>query len=140
MNKLLIIVFLATSFIGHSQAQLESNINSKTEYLKVEKKLKKVCKNILVQYKADPVFIKNFKLSQKTWIKLREIELAMKYPKKEKGFYGSVHSTCINLYLKELTEKRIEKLMVWIQGIEEGDVCIGSVRRLTDSEEKISAK
>lgn len=32
------------------------------------------------------------------------------------------------LILKELTEERTEKLKVWLNGIEEGDMCIGSVK------------
>jgi hypothetical protein len=30
--------------------------------------------------------------------------------------------------LKELTEERIKKLSIWLVGIQEGDVCNGSVK------------
>lgn len=42
--------------------------------------------------------------------------------------YGSVYPMCAALFLKELTEERTEKLRVWLNGIEEGDVCSGSVK------------
>jgi hypothetical protein len=32
------------------------------------------------------------------------------------------------MYLTELTEERIKKLKIWLKGIKEGDVCIGSVK------------
>jgi hypothetical protein len=42
--------------------------------------------------------------------------------------YGSVFPMCWFSYLRELTEERIKKLKVWVTGIEEGDVCTGSVK------------
>ena len=53
----------------------------------------------------------------------------MKFPAKNKrGQYGSVYPMCVSYFLKELTEERTEKLKVWLIGIEEGDVCTGSVK------------
>ena len=35
---------------------------------------------------------------------------------------------CEASYLDELTKSRIKTLKVWLDGIEEGDVCSGSVK------------
>jgi len=50
----------------------------------------------------------------------------MKYP--EGKTYGSIQPVCRANYLEELTRTRIKTLQVWITGIEEGDLCSGSVR------------
>jgi hypothetical protein len=55
----------------------------------------------------------------------------MKFPAENKQtVYGSVYPMCVSFFLKELTEERIEKLNVWINGIEEGNVCSGSVKTI----------
>jgi hypothetical protein len=35
---------------------------------------------------------------------------------------------CVSMYLENLTNQRISTLKEWIDGIEEGDVCLGSVK------------
>ena len=35
---------------------------------------------------------------------------------------------CEAIYLNELTKSRIETLKTWLEGIEEGDICSGSVK------------
>lgn len=35
---------------------------------------------------------------------------------------------CVSMYLEKLTRERIKTLKEWINGVEEGDVCIGSVK------------
>jgi hypothetical protein len=47
---------------------------------------------------------------------------------REEGYYGSVHPMCVAMYLTQLTEERIKILRIWLDGIEEGDVCCGSVK------------
>jgi len=52
----------------------------------------------------------------------------MKFPDREPGFYGSVLPMCEAMYLAELTQDRIKALNVWIEGVEEGNVCAGTVK------------
>ena len=53
----------------------------------------------------------------------------MRFPKTDKGYhYGSVYPMCVSLILKEMTEERTKKLMVWLEGIEEGEMCLGSIK------------
>jgi uncharacterized protein YecT (DUF1311 family) len=76
----------------------------------------------------DTIFIKNLKSSQRIWITFRDAELKMKYPEREPGWYGSIHPMCVSSYLAELTNERIKTLKEWIEGIEEGESCGGSIR------------
>jgi uncharacterized protein YecT (DUF1311 family) len=97
-------------------------------YLEADAKLNRVYKAILESYKSDTAFIKNLKISESLWIKLRDAEMNMKYPDREPGWYGSVQPMCYYMYLESLTNDRINYLQQWLDGIEEGDVCFGSVK------------
>lgn len=130
MKKLIIILTLCltSSIFCYSQTQLEMNTEAFDNYKKADTKLNQVYSQILKEYKSDIVFITNLKNAQRLWIQFRDAEMKAKYPEREDGYYGSVHSMCWNIYLQELTEERIKKLNIWLLGIEEGDVCNGSVK------------
>lgn len=130
--KNIIILILFNLFLIHtihSQTirQLESQAVS--EYREIDEDLNIVYKKILLIYADDYEFIEALRSSQRNWIKFRDSEVKMKYPKEDKGFYyGSSHRMCVNYYLAELTSKRIKTLNQWLDGTEEGDVCSGSIR------------
>lgn len=129
MKKLFLLLSICFSSFIFSQTQAEMNHEAYTEFQKSDKELNSVYKEILSLYKDDVVFIESLRKSQRTWIQFRDAELEMKYPNhKTPGYYGSSHSMCCSIYLKELTDKRIATLKTWIEGIEEGDMCSGSVR------------
>nr|WP_241461398.1 lysozyme inhibitor LprI family protein [Aquimarina macrocephali] len=105
------------------------NKDANNEYQKADIELNEVYQNILTEYKSDTIFIDRLKKTQRIWISYRDAELEMKFPVKNKQTeYGSVYPMCVSYFLKELTEERIEKLKVWLIGVEEGDVCSGSVK------------
>jgi len=120
-------VLFATFSIA--QTQYELNMNAKKKYEEADKELNEVCKKILNKYKTDPDFIKNLKKAQKLWVQLRDTEMEVKFPKRESGYYGSVQPMCWTMYKEELTRERIKILNVWLDGIEEGDVCSGSIKQ-----------
>jgi len=129
MNRILLILFLTFNLTCFSQTQSEMNKESSNEYKKVDIELNNVYQKILFEYKSDSTFIDRLKKAQRIWITYRDAELEMKFPADNKqAEYGSVYPMCVSLYLKELTENRIENLKVWLSGIEEGDVCVGSVK------------
>ncbi len=129
MNRILIILFLTFNLTCSSQSQSEMNINANTEYKKSDIELNKVYQKILTEYKSDSIFIDRLKKTQRIWISYRDAELEMKFPADNKQLeYGSVYPMCVSYFLKEMTEERTEKLKVWLIGIEEGDVCSGSVK------------
>ncbi|HEX8546813.1 MAG TPA: lysozyme inhibitor LprI family protein [Cytophagaceae bacterium] len=128
--KILIVLFLALllNINGFGQSQADMNREAYADYQKTDKELNEIYKKVLSSYKADTAFIRNLKESQRVWIKFRDAELAMKYPEREAGHYGSIHPVCKAYYLQQLTTTRIKTLQEWLNGIEEGDSCMGSVK------------
>ena len=129
MNQILLILFMTFNLTSFSQTQSEMNKESNNEYKKADIELNNVYQKILSEYKSDSIFINRLKKTQRIWITYRDAELEMKFPAENKQTeYGSVYPMCVSLFLKELTKNRIEHLKVWLNGIEEGDVCVGSVK------------
>jgi uncharacterized protein YecT (DUF1311 family) len=127
--KYILIIFIAfISLTEFSQTQGDMNEKANESYKKADKELNDIYKTILNDYKSDTIFIRNLKASQRIWITFRDAELKVKYPETEPGHYGSVYPMCVSIYLERLTRERIKTLKEWIDGIEEGDVCIGSVK------------
>jgi hypothetical protein len=60
-------------------------------------------------------------------VQFRDAQLAMKFSERGTGYYGSVLTMCQAIYLKELTERRVAELDVWLVKGEEGDVCYGTI-------------
>lgn len=129
MKILLTILICLASTIGFAQTQAEMNQEAYDSYRKADKELNEIYKQILIEYKTDTVFVKNLKASQRIWITFRDAELKVKYPDREPGYYGTIHPVCVADYLEELTRVRINTLKNWLSGLEEGDVCGGSVKR-----------
>jgi len=125
---LLAFVVMTMLFSGSTLAQSQTamNMNAYSDYKKADAELNCVYQKILKSYFRETTFIKKFRNAQRLWIQLRDAELAAKYPKS--GAYGSVAPMCESIYLETLTRDRIKFLNVWVTGIEEGEVCLGSVR------------
>jgi uncharacterized protein YecT (DUF1311 family) len=125
------ILILLTSFIftsAFTQTQNDLNKQADESYKKADKELNEIYRKIITEYKSDTVFIKTLKTSQRIWITFRDSELNLRYPQREQGYYGSVHPMCVSKYLEQLTNERIKTLKLWLDGVEEGDVCSGSVK------------
>jgi uncharacterized protein YecT (DUF1311 family) len=98
-------------------------------FKKADDELNLVYQEILSEYQTDSIFIKRLKEVQMVWISFRDAELEMRFPIENKQLgYGSSYPVCALNYLTELTEKRIEHLKTWTKGIEEGEMCTGSVK------------
>jgi uncharacterized protein YecT (DUF1311 family) len=120
---LLGLVFSASCY---AQSQGQMNEDAYAGYEKADKQLNTVYQTILRQYAKKPAFIKSLKAAQRLWIQLRDADVAAKFP--QMGTYGSVEPMCRAGYLETYTLGRIKFLKVWVDGIEEGDVCSGSVK------------
>ena len=128
-NKILISILFLTSVFCFAQTQSEMNSDEYQKYIKADKELNQVYGQILKDYKNDPVFISKLKIAQNLWIKFRDAEMNALFPENDKQLnYGSVFPMCWNIHLTRLTKERIKTLKIWIIGIEEGDVCSGSVK------------
>jgi uncharacterized protein YecT (DUF1311 family) len=121
----LLIMICSTAFC---QTQFEMNQESGDAFAKTDKELNEIYKKILFEYKSDTAFIKNLKASQRIWITFRNAELKMKFPDRERGWYGSMHPMCVSVYLEKLTRDRIKTLKEWLQGVAEGEGCGGSIK------------
>ncbi len=127
-----LILFLAlcqTVLICNAQTQFEMNVDASNKAQNADKKLDSIYQNIMKDYAADTVFIKNIKTSQSIWLQFRDAEMEVKFPDALNRHYGSVFPMCWSMYRTDLTQERINTLQIWIDGIEEGDVCEGSVKR-----------
>ena len=129
MKKLLLTILLNHLVLAVTYSQTNINNDANQIYKDSDTELNELYKEILKEYSTDTIFIQAFRTSQLNWIKFRDSKLKMKYPDRgSSGWYGSIHPLCISNYLAELTESRTERLKVWITGIEEGDVCSGTVK------------
>jgi len=111
-----------------AQTQGEMNQDAASEFKAADKELNAIYQQILEDYADDEAFIANLKEAQRCWIAFRDAQMKMKYPDREPGYYGSIQPMCEAMYLAELTQDRIKALKVWIEGVEEGDMCAGTVK------------
>lgn len=118
-------LLMATCF---GQTQGEMNKDAANRYKNADKELNSVYQKILATYKGDTAFLKNFQAAQRLWVRFRDAEVKAKYPDREAGYYGSAQPMCRFDYLTKLINERIKTLRVWLDGMEEGDVCSGSVK------------
>ncbi len=123
-----LIVFGAPWTEASAQTQGEMNQDAAGEFKAADKELNAIYQQILEDYADDDVFLANLKEAQRSWIDFRDAQLKMKYPDREPGYYGSIQPVCEMTYLTELTQDRIKTLNVWIEGVEEGNQCGGTVK------------
>jgi uncharacterized protein YecT (DUF1311 family) len=123
-----LIVFGVPWTEASAQTQGEMNQDAAGEFKAADKELNAIYQQILEDYADDDVFLANLKEAQRCWIDFRDAQLKMKYPDREPGYYGSIQPVCEMTYLTELTQDRIKTLNVWIEGVEEGNLCGGTVK------------
>jgi uncharacterized protein YecT (DUF1311 family) len=122
------ILFIFITFVSIGQTQGEMNEEAASDFKKADKELNATFQKILKEYIADTIFTMNLKKAQKTWIQFRDAEMDAKFPESPDHVYGSVAPMCWAMYKTDLTKERVKQLQVWLTGIEEGDVCAGSVK------------
>ncbi len=94
-----------------------------------ERRLNSIYDKVLNKNQDDPVFMQKFKAAQNAWAAYRDAQLAALYPhaEEEPQYYGSVYRMCYYIERQQLTTARIKELRRWIDGVEEGEVCCGSL-------------
>lgn len=125
---LLLSALCFSAVVSFGQSQTEMNLSADKDLRKADRELNDTYQKVLSEYKSDTAFIRNLRAAQKIWIKLRDAEMRAMYPEREPLHYGSVFPMCWSMYETELTKERTKKLQLWLTGIEEGDVCSGSVK------------
>lgn len=121
-------IFLFYFSICFAQSQAGMNKDAGDDFKQADKELNQAYQKILQEYKGQTDFLRSLKTSQQLWIKFRDAEMLVKYPKSKQADYGSVFPICWSAYKAELTRQRTRTLQVWLDGIEEGDTCSGSVK------------
>jgi uncharacterized protein YecT (DUF1311 family) len=128
MKTLIAISFILISNISFSQSQTEMNLSAEDKFIINDRKLNEIYNQILTEYSDNKQFIKNLKASERLWVKFRDAEMLMRYPEGDSIRNGSVFNLCYFHYITELTESRIQTLQEWTDGVQEGEVCGGSIK------------
>jgi uncharacterized protein YecT (DUF1311 family) len=128
MIKVFALLLLGSAHMAQSQTQGDLNAQTESEWRAADKQLNSIYQQIIAENADDEVFLASLKEAQRCWIAFRDAQLKMKYPDREPGYYGSVLPSCEMMYLTELTQDRIKALQVWIDGVEEGNICAGTVK------------
>lgn len=128
LSAIALILLVAQWTEASAQTQGEMNQDAASEFKAADRELNAIYQQILEDYADDEVFVANLKEAQRCWVVFRDAQLKMKFPDREPGYYGSVLPMCEAMYLTELTQDRIKALKVWIDGVEEGNVCAGTVK------------
>jgi uncharacterized protein YecT (DUF1311 family) len=117
---------LPTSFV-RAQTQMQLNKEACDEYKKADAEMSDVYRRINRDYRDDAGFIAALKKAQLAWIRYRDAHLESIFPG-DPSQYGSINPMCRCTNLAEITKERTRVLKRWVEGIEEGDVCAGSVK------------
>ena len=128
ISTIFAICALLAAPLAQAQTQGEMNAETAGEFRAADEQLNSIYQKILAEYADDEVFLASLKEAQRCWLAFRDAQLKMKYPDREPGYYGSVLPSCQAMYLTELTRERVKALQVWIDGVEEGNICAGTVR------------
>lgn len=123
------ILLIGSLTVVLAQTQGEMNREACNDYKKADAELNKVYQQVLNENKANVLFVSKLKTAQRAWIAYRDAHVESLYPAANpQTEYGSVYPMCHCSVLTDLTRKRTEELRRWVDGIEEGDVCSGSVK------------
>lgn len=126
----LAIVALCLSPLLFGQSQTKMNQDAVSELKKVNEEMVSLYQKIVAKYskgsEADLTFVQKFEKAQSAWIAYRDAHLDAIFPSTTPNKYGSVQPLCVATVKTELTRSRITQLRQWSEGVEEGDVCLGS--------------
>lgn len=123
------LVLLWSAAGARAQSQAELNREACAQYKVADDELNKIYAQILQEYKADAALVEKMRAAQRAWVAYRDAHLEAMYPAPNKSLaYGSAHPMCRCYALAEATRERAEVLRRWVDGVEEGDVCAGSIK------------
>jgi len=120
---------LLCSYVPQAQTQAQINQDACDQYRTTDAEMNSSYKQILNSYGRDAPFIEKLKKAQRAWLLFRDAHLESLYPAQDQlAAYGSVNQMCRCIVLAELTRERTGALNRWITGVQEGDVCSGSIK------------
>lgn len=96
----------------------------------VDEELNRVYELVRQTYSHDKLFLEKLAVSQEAWKKHVELDHYARFPEENiQENYGSVYRLCLRYHYNSYTFHRILFLKRWLEGVQEGDVCSGSVDR-----------
>ena len=110
--------------------QSELNGCAAADLLEADAELDRVYHRIRKAYAGDPEFLDELRAAQRAWVKLRDADLALKFPHATddpRAHYGSAFPMCEAAERARLTRERTAFLERWLVDVEQGDVCAGSL-------------
>ncbi|WP_165483142.1 lysozyme inhibitor LprI family protein [Legionella genomosp. 1] len=120
----MMLMLLMTSAFAETQSEMTEDACQ--QYKAMDTSLNSIYKRILQGYQDDKAFIASFVTAQKKWLAFRDAHLDSLYPNEADN--GSVSSMCRCNALYQLTKARVDQLKLWDEGVEEGDVCSGTIK------------
>lgn len=125
---------LAEPLRGETQSDL--NESAGDQLSQAQQQLDRLIAKIQDHYQDKPLFLGKFEKAQAAWKAFRDAELDAYYPPTEFGdtfaSYGSMYPMCYAEKKRALVEARIKQLEPWLEGVDEGDVCAGSIKLKDD--------
>ncbi|HEX3319449.1 MAG TPA: lysozyme inhibitor LprI family protein [Terriglobales bacterium] len=139
MNKWLLGLVLAVApIVAHAQTtpdcaaaktQTEMNACAGTSFQTADKELNRTYQAVLKRYAEDASFIAKLRASQRAWLRVREAELDAIFPHSaDANYYGTIYPQCRAGKLTKMVTERTRELREWLDGVEEGEICAGSIK------------
>ncbi|MYL83754.1 DUF1311 domain-containing protein [Desulfovibrio aerotolerans] len=122
----LVVALIAPVIPVLAQSQMELNATACGVAKQADAELNAVYAAILKKNAGDRLFIDKLKAAQRAWVAFRDAEMGARYPAQDTSEYGSIFNLCWCNALAALTKRRTADLMLWRDGIPEGDACVGS--------------
>ena len=116
-----------SSSFANAQSQMQLNKEACDEHKKADAEMNVAYQRIRRDYREDAHFIAVLKKAQLAWLRYRDAHVESIYPGAPSQ-YGSVAPMCRCMALAEITRARTQVLNRWVEGVEEGDVCAGSMK------------
>lgn len=119
----------ASGVVKEKNAQTQMQLNKETcdEYKKADVEMNGAYQTILREYRGEPSFVAALRKAQLSWIRYRDAHVESIYPG-DASQYGSINPMCRCTHLATITRERTKILNQWVEGIEDGNVCAGSVK------------
>jgi uncharacterized protein YecT (DUF1311 family) len=119
----------ASDCLQQAVTQYDMNICSKSEANKSDVELNRIYNKVLNLVKDDPIATQKTREAEQAWMKYRDAQLAMLYPPRPAGWYGSFQPVCDNTAYQTLTDERIKQLKEFLVTPKEGDMCARTLYR-----------
>jgi uncharacterized protein YecT (DUF1311 family) len=130
-KKIIVFAMLNLSLILSAQSEMVNE--SMERFDKLSKELTEIISQIEIIYAGNDSFLEALHASQDAWEYFQDMHIEMLFiGEDKKSIYGSLVYKCIFDERSKLIQERIYQLEQWLEGVPEGDLCIGTRRMITN--------